>query len=110
MCSALRMLSSKILDDKYLFFTVLAKEEKGALQLPLGYYLVADSEETLRKRLSSEDNNFVRTYGKNRMFTGKNVSTKLWVGNYNSDANTFEEMALRSKGIKRIGVLRAGCR
>ena len=57
MCSALRMLSSKILDDKYLFFTVLAKEEKGALQLPLGYYLVADSEETLRKRLSSEDNN-----------------------------------------------------
>ena len=107
MCSALRMLSSKILDDKYLFFTVLAKEEKGALQLPLGYYLVADSEETLRKRLSSEDNNFVRTYGKNRMFTGKNVSTKLWVGNYNSDANTFEEMALRSKGIKRIGVLRA---
>ena len=107
MCSALRMLSSKILDDKYLFFTVLAKEEKGALQLPLGYYLVADSEETLRKRLSSEDNNFVRTYGKNRMFTGKNVSTKLWVGNYNSDANTFEEMALRSEGIKRIGVLRA---
>lgn len=41
------------------------------------------------------------------MYTGKRVSNKLWVGNYHSDCNTFEDMADCSKGIKRIGVLRA---
>lgn len=53
------------------------------------------------------DSKYVRTYGKNKMYTGKNVATKLWVGNYHSDCNTFEEMAKKSEGIERIGVLRA---
>lgn len=106
-CSALKLLSSKILDEKYAFFTVVSEKEPGALKLPLDYYLVAENEKNLTERLLNNDNTFVRTYGKNKMYTGKRISNKLWVGNYHSDCNTFEDMADCSKGIKRIGVLRA---
>ena len=106
-CSALKLLSSKILDEKYAFFTVVSEKEPGALKLPLDYYLIAEDEKNLTERLLNNDKTFVRTYGKNRMYTGKRVSNKLWVGNYHSDCNTFEDMADCSKGIKRIGVLRA---
>ena len=106
-CSALKLLSSKILDEKYAFFTVVSEKEPGALKLPLDYYLIAEDEKNLTERLLNNDKTFVRTYGKNKMYTGKRVSNKLWVGNYHSDCNTFEDMADCSKGIKRIGVLRA---
>lgn len=106
-CAALKLLSAKILDERYAFFTVISEYEEGALKLPLDYYLVAESEKSLTERLSKEDKTFVRTYGKNKMYTGKRVANKLWVGNYHSECNTFEEMAKSSQGIKRIGVLRA---
>lgn len=106
-CSALKLLSSKILDEKYAFFTVVSEKEPGALKLPLDYYLISEDEKNLTERLLNNDKTFVRTYGKNKMYTGKRVSNKLWVGNYHSDCNTFEDMADCSKGIKRIGVLRA---
>lgn len=89
------------------FFTILSEKEDNALELPLGYYLVAEDEKELQKRMLIGDSKYVRTYGKNKMYTGKNVATKLWVGNYHSDCNTFEEMAKKSEGIERIGVLRA---
>lgn len=106
-CSALKLLSSKILDEKYAFFTVVSEKEPGALKLPLDYYLISEDEKNLTERLLNNDKTFVRTYGKNKMYTGKRVSNKLWVSNYHSDCNTFEDMADCSKGIKRIGVLRA---
>lgn len=106
-CSALKLLSSKILDEKYAFFTVVSEKEPGALKLPLDYYLISEDEKNLTERLLNNDKTFVRTYGKNKMYTGKRVSNKLWVGNYHSDCNTFEDMADCSKEIKRIGVLRA---
>ena len=52
------------------------------------------------------DTYFVRTYGKNEMFTGKHVSTKLWVGSY-TIGKTFEEIAKNAEGIERLGILRA---
>ncbi|MFR5398545.1 MAG: type III-A CRISPR-associated protein Cas10/Csm1 [Lachnospira sp.] len=103
-CSALKELSGKILNEKYAFFTILSEKEDNALELPLGYYLVAEDEKELQKRMLIGDSKYVRTYGKNKMYTGKNVATKLWVGNYHSDCNTFEEMAKKSEGIERIGV------
>lgn len=53
-----------------------------------------------------------RIYGKNKMYTGLNYASKLWIGTYhtqNGDGNmaTFEELAKSSKGIERIAVLRA---
>ena len=47
-CSALKLLSSKILDEKYAFFTVVSEKELGALKLPLDYYLVAELMEKIR--------------------------------------------------------------
>lgn len=43
-CSALKELSGKILNEKYAFFTILSEKEDNALELPLGYYLVAEDE------------------------------------------------------------------
>lgn len=106
-CSALKDMSAKILDDKYEFFTILSQPEKNALILPLGYYMVGDTKASLIERLKKSDNTFVRVYCKNKMYTSAGMATKLWVGNYHSDCNTFEDIAKTSKGIKRIGVLRA---
>ena len=106
-CAALKDMSSKILDDNYEFFTILSQPEKNSLILPLGYYLVADTKASLVERLKKSDNKFVRAYCKNKMYTSVGMVTKLWVGNYHSDCNTFEDMAKASRGIERIGVLRA---
>ena len=79
---------------------------KGKTQAVSYTHLVAEDEKELQKRMLIGDSKYVRTYGKNKMYTGKNVATKLWVGNYHSDCNTFEEMAKKSEGIERIGVLK----
>ena len=52
------------------------------------------------------DDYFVRSYSKNKLYTGKHIATKLWVGDY-STGSTFEEFAREAEGISRIGVLRA---
>ena len=103
-CSALESFSSKILNES--FFTVLSKNETGdLLPLPNGMFLNAESENELRKRIK-EGKNYIRAYCKNEIYSGINVSTKLWVGDYKK-LNTFEELADTSLGIKRLGVLRA---
>ncbi|MBP3240929.1 MAG: hypothetical protein J6M92_10360 [Oribacterium sp.] len=53
-----------------------------------------------------DDERFVRTYSKNKSYTGKHVATKLWVGSYTAKA-TFEEFAESAQGINRVGILRA---
>lgn len=53
-----------------------------------------------------ESEQYVRAYSKNKIFTGKHVATKLWVGDYTTE-DSFEELAQKAKGIKRIGILRA---
>lgn len=65
-CAALKILSAKILDERYAFFTVVSEYEEGALKLPLDYYLIAENENNLTERLSGNNNTFVRTYGKTR--------------------------------------------
>ena len=102
-CAAIEELSQKVLYSD--FFTVV-KEKKRELPLPGGFSLVADSAETLKKRMTKESEEFIRAYGKNRLYTGKNISRKLWVGSY-TNGNTFEVFAEEAKGINRIGILRA---
>ena len=102
-CSAIEELSKKVLYAE--FFTVI-REKQRELPLPGGFSLVADSAETLKRRMAEEREDFVRAYGKNRLYTGKNISRKLWVGNY-TNGNTFEEFAEEAEGIDRIGILRA---
>lgn len=103
-CSAIQDFSNKI--QKEAFFVVLDQwEAENLLPLPNGKYLAAESKDKLQKRIL-EGKNYVRAYCKNEMYTGLDVSTKLWVGDYKK-ANTFEELAEAASGIKRLGVLRA---
>lgn len=102
LCISLEKMSGEILKGD--FFTIVCEKEKDALPLPGGCYLIADTEQSLRKRM--EKDSYVRCYTKNKIYTGKHVTTKLWVGDYTA-GGTFEELTEQSKGIKRIGVLRA---
>ena len=90
------------------FFSVVLEnpdEREDAMPLPGGYCLVADDEKKLCRRMENDDY-FVRAYSKNKLYTGKHIATKLWVGDY-STGSSFEEFAREAEGISRIGVLRA---
>lgn len=102
-CRAIEKFSSNILYDA--FFTITLEKSEKALPLPGGYYLTADNEESLKTKMQYDDY-FVRAYGKNRMFTGKHISTKLWVGDYTT-GKTFAQFADEAEGIDRIGIIRA---
>lgn len=102
MCNALEKMSGNILHDPY--FTVVIGKEKNALPLPGEKYLVADTKESLLKRMQQDG--YVRSYTKNDFYTGNQVATKLWVGDYATE-DTFEGFAQKAEGIERIGVLRA---
>ena len=101
-CLALEKMSGSILYENY--FTVMSESDKDALPLPENRYLAADTKESLLKRMESE--NYVRCYTKNEIYTGKHVTTKLWVGDYTT-GDTFEKLAEQAKGVERIGILRA---
>lgn len=102
-CDSIEKFSANILYAD--FFSVIRKAIPGALPLPNGCSLVADSEESLRDRMKN-DPDFIRAYGKNKAYTGSRRVTKLWVGNYTTK-ESFEEFASESTGIKRVGILRA---
>lgn len=101
-CEAVTLFSNHIL--KADIFTVVSKEEAGSLPLPLGGYLLSDTEKTLKERMNKPE--YVRAYSKNALYTGKQMTTKLWVGDY-SYASQFDDLVEQSNGIKRLGVLRA---
>lgn len=102
-CQAIEKFSKNILYDD--FFIVTKKKTVGALPLPGGCFLTADSRDSWQKHGISEDG-FVRAYSKNRMAVGADAATKLWVGDYTT-GKTFEEYAAQAEGIGRIGILRA---
>lgn len=102
LCRALELMSGNILHEDY--FTVINNPENNALPLPGGKYLVADSKNNLIERM--EKDSYVRCYTKNNIYTGKHVTTRIWVGDYKAK-DTFEELAEQAQGIKRIGILRA---
>ena len=104
MCSSFDLMSKGILEKD--FVTVLTeKPAEPAAVLPFDRYMILESEEELKKRIIAGDN-YLRSYSKNKLFTGYNLSTKIWTGDYHL-GSSFQEMAEAAKGIKRIGVLRA---
>lgn len=103
-CKAIEDFSKEVLYSD--FFTVIKGDTSKGLPLPGDYYLVSHKEEELKASMQDEASGYVRAYSKNKMFTGKHISTKLWVGSYTKGA-TFEEYAKASTGIERIAVLRA---
>ncbi|MCD7854563.1 MAG: type III-A CRISPR-associated protein Cas10/Csm1 [Clostridiales bacterium] len=100
-CDKLMAMSNKIIDGD--FFAVLRSDE--GLPLPFGCSLVC----TDRKQPTSElmtGGSYVRCYSKNKMHTGLNSAAKIWVGDYHTDKE-FSDLADKSTGIRRIGVMRA---
>lgn len=112
-CQKISDLSKNILYDKFFGVVEDAAQQKG-LPLPGGYSLIACHDEAdIKGKLAagekgnlSSDERLVRIYGKNELYTGKYIATKLWVGDYTT-GDTFEKLAESAEGIKRIGVLRA---
>ena len=101
-CSVLESTSTDILYQS--FFAVLHSQKERALPLPGECCMVAASEEKLKELMQSS--HYVRSYTKNKMYTGIHVTAKLWVGSYTA-GKTFEEFAKDAEGIERIAVLRA---
>lgn len=103
-CAALKNFSNAI-QTKDFFVVVTANENANLLPLPDGRYLLAETEAELLLRLQ-RNQNYVRSYCKNKLYTGVNLATKLWVGDY-KNGDTFEELAAQAAGVERLGVLRA---
>lgn len=102
-CSSLHKISTGVLYDK--FFVVTNEVEENALPLTSGKYLVTVSDEKKLMCYMTKDS-YIRSYSKNEFYSGKDVSTKIWVGDYTSK-KTFEEFAKEAEGVERIAVLRA---
>lgn len=100
-CDKLGSMSDSILEDD--FFVIM--ENDDGLPLPFGCSIAG----TGMKQLVGEYMNrpdYLRCYCKNEMFTGKCISSKLWVGDYYTEKE-FGKLANKSEGIERIGIIRA---
>lgn len=107
-CDSFKRISRDILNKSFGFVTVTNEKdkEKNCIKLPFDKYMLMEDEESLKNRISTSGSGYVRSYSKNKMYTGVNVATRLWVGDYSSESS-FEELAKASNGIKKLGVLRA---
>ncbi|HAQ52564.1 MAG TPA: type III-A CRISPR-associated protein Cas10/Csm1 [Lachnospiraceae bacterium] len=101
-CASLENFSSKVLYSD--FFSVVEETENN-LPLPVNNGLDWDTDDSLKEKIKN-NYSFIRAYSKNKAYTGKDVATKIWVGDYTTKA-TFEEFSSSSKGVKRLGILRA---
>jgi CRISPR-associated protein Csm1 len=117
-CNSLKNISSDIISDDKLLITassMLSYEKYLILpSIVIGdsdNYLYALTANEVKKVLAQNEIQVLKVYGKNKMHTGLKYGTKLWVGSYHykidNDIATFEELAEKSQGISRIGVLRA---
>ena len=96
---------SKAIQTRDFFTVTKTADGERLLPLPDGCYLVADTENTLRQRMKS-DEGYMRSYCKNRFYTGSDIATKLWVGDY-QNGDSFHDLAQDAGGIRRLAVLRA---
>lgn len=104
-CAGIKDFSSRIQQDK--FFVVTASADQSAfLPLPGNCRLASEpSEERLRSRMKS-DGGYLRSYSKNELYTGRELATRLWVGDY-QNGDSFQALARSAGGIPRLAVLRA---
>lgn len=104
-CNAMIDMSQNIL-YKGFYIVTENPNNKTALPLPFGRYLVADNRKELLEKMKHDDSSYIRAYTKNKSYTGFKVVKNLWVGDYTL-GDSFEELAKKSEGINRIAVFRA---
>ncbi len=97
-CAALEKLSGAILYQDY-FIVLRESEGEAALPLPGNKFLTAGNRHLLDRLM--KDNAYVRSYTVN----AEGMAARLWVGRYTT-GDTFEELAEKAEGIKRLAVLR----
>lgn len=107
-CAGLLELSYSIIDERKDggYFSVLSErpDNESSVVLPFGQYLVCDSRETLRRRIS-EDSHYLRSYVKNRIDAELHAS-RMWVGDYCAEKE-MSRLLEHSGGVNRLAVLRA---
>jgi CRISPR-associated protein Csm1 len=106
-CKKLISLSDEIINNNWVLITNRKNEEdeKGVPIFP---------SQTVRFEEKYEDflnEDILGIYGKNKLSRGKNIRSKLWVGDYRIDTDfrkpkDFQDMAKTEVGINRLGVLR----
>lgn len=114
-CGFLKEISSMIIKRDMLMVSTAEKLGKTAFEMPSvnseTHYIYAMPEKEVKELLKAGGLDIKRIYGKNKMYTGVNLATKLWMGDYAAKGAegvaTLEELAQEAKGIERIAVLRA---
>jgi len=116
-CNWLEKISSAVIKDNIIFLvTDKVVENSASILLPNitseEAYLNILKKEEARRYLEENEAHCIRVYGKNEGLIGFNIATKLWFGDYfkkseDGSVASFPELAEASKGIKRLGVLRA---
>jgi len=115
-CAAFADISNQLIRPDKVFAVMKEKTSDSYLLLFSGQgenqYLSVLTVEQARQLLKKEPEKIIRIYSKNDFHTGLNLATKLWMGDYAvrntaGELITFDELAAFSRGIKRIGVLRA---
>ena len=123
MCSRLEQLGEKIMLEGADFFCVLSENDSKNEGVPLpgkeGSSLVLVVKNEMQTKKLLQDGKIVRVYAKNKAYTGVNMATTIYVGDYSAkECKTFgdyakvETMTINGKngseklGIERIGVMR----
>ncbi|MCI8284803.1 MAG: type III-A CRISPR-associated protein Cas10/Csm1 [Firmicutes bacterium] len=88
------------------FFTIVSEELAGSIPVMEGRWLVADSEKELRTRIGNQDSSFIRAFSKNAFYSGQDIASKLWVGDYTISGASMNDFAKAAEGIDRVAVLR----
>lgn len=103
-CDSFQNISNDILYKDFVTILSSPDENVKGIRLPLDRYMIMENEERLFLRIKNR-NNYIRSYSKNKMYTGHNMATRLWIGDY-AKASEFSELANSAKGVKKLGVLR----
>lgn len=103
-CTGLEVFSREI-QTKSFFTVTKTPSETACLPLPDNSWLSADTKGNLLHRMK-QDAGYQRSYSKNDFYTGQQLASKLWVGDYQK-GDSFQALARASAGIRRLAVLRA---
>ena len=115
-CAAFTDISRMLIKPDSVF--VVTRTVLNGTSLPLfssqgeQLYFHASKAGKVKELLQKSPEQVVRVYSKNSYLTGFSLATKLWLGDYaatsqEGDLKTFNELAACSRGIERLGVLRA---